>query len=325
MSLFGLPMDLVHDVYDRLEVGDRLSLNRALPPSRRVLQTRRTSVKVDRQLYALSRGLKRLAPDRRRFLMTAGMPLKLRMFMVRHASDPTVLALLAEYGVVTAGPSAEPEDQGPRPAAPRAASGNVDVLLNLLDLRDGAGIRAFSSRSDDDAVACARDGSPFGSMDELARAGREMVGLLVTSTADVVDAVLSNADARRVFVAAAKAAAPFGPRIQLFDLLNRHRLNIVERLLRLRLPAGGDDDEDDDEAGPELRAVFGVCDAGVREFLASHAALICCAGTTRSAEMTRFVLRHFGRDITGAIRADLLDAAVGNFDVEATLLLLADG
>ena len=102
--LLDMPPELLNEIYDLLEVDDRLSLNRAMPPRRRVLKTSRTSVGDDRALYAMSRALKRVPPDRRDQLIRKRGPL--RRFLVSHAADPTVRAIAASVA-------------GPGPAASR--------------------------------------------------------------------------------------------------------------------------------------------------------------------------------------------------------------
>ena len=293
-TLLELPPELLHEVYDRLEVDDRLALNRALPPRRRVLRTSRTTVQDDRALYAISRALKRVPAERRGQLVGARGPL--RRFLLSHASDPTVRAIAAGVGVGVGVGVGNGVGNGVGVGVGKSHS-KADALIAALETRDVAALRAFEPDPDLPLAVDAGMG--------LAGAGGDMVTLTkeLLHQPDVVGAILGNAAACEVFCSAVSAAAPFGPRIRLFDLINHCRFEDVERLLAM---------------GPDVRAAFGVRDEDVREFVSSHSvATLCCGEDGASGGMARFVLRTFGGALTDARRAALLEAAVANANVNA--------
>ncbi len=295
MALLSLPTELLHEVYDRLEVADRLALNIALPPPHRVRRTRRTSLEADRALHAMSRALKRMPPDRRAQLMSRRGPL--RRLMAAHAADPTVRALAEEA------PRPPPPDGPALPGPGPERGGDADRLLAALEAGDAAALRGFS------AGTASRP--PVGRAEtELADSGREIVEALRERgfAPELVGAVLADPGARGVFCAAVAATAPFGPRIRLFDLLNHRRFDVVD-LLR----ASGD-------AG--MNAAFGTRDEDVREFVGSKLPHLFCGDSPHSAAVVRFIMDRFGERLSAAQVDAMLEAAAGNAAVEAAEAIL---
>jgi len=292
--ILDMPSELLHEIYDLLEVDDRLSLNRALPPRRRVLKTSRTSVKDDRALYAMSRALKRMPPDRRGGLIRKRGPL--RRFLISHATDPTVRAIAIAASVEMGSVRLTDVELLPvAGATSNAVRSKAEALVAALEAGDVAALRAFTAGSA--GLASETDGG-------LASAGGAMVELLRERLhqPDFVDAILGDAVACEVFCSAVRAAAPFGPRISLFDLLNHLMFDLVERLLAM---------------GSQVRAAFGVRDEDVREFMSSHSVAILCCRSSKSGETARFVLRKFGDVLSDARRATLLEDAVEHANVRA--------
>ena len=199
--LLNLPTDVLHDVYDRLEVDDRMALNEALPRARRITRTRRTTSDLDRQLHSVSRGLKRVPRSRREQLMGPGGPRALRAFLNRHADDPTVSSLTARgqrsawddlLALVQAGAGSLPELRTfsrLHPEEDGTTSERKDVIAALLSLPPAVAVETLRA-----ALADATAGAMLRSAVGHRPHGRFLFDMLNYRQYDIVEHLLASGE-----------------------------------------------------------------------------------------------------------------------------------
>ena len=110
--LLDLPRACLENVYDMLHVQDRIRLNSVLPRDQRVVKSLRTNEKKDRMLALANVACKRIKKDK----ITG----KLTHFLSQNRDDPTVIAIVADHGVVL--PDIECE---------------IEIAATLCDLKKG--------------------------------------------------------------------------------------------------------------------------------------------------------------------------------------------
>jgi hypothetical protein len=89
-GLHELPVEILHEIYDRLHVHDRFRLNAALPRNARVTKTTRTDEAIDTKMAMCVIALK----QHRRPLGDG-----LSSFLALHWQDPTVIELVKVHGI----------------------------------------------------------------------------------------------------------------------------------------------------------------------------------------------------------------------------------
>ena len=83
-----IPIDLQHDIFDRLEIQDRVKLNIALGPKHQIISTHKTSAKLNKQLKYLIYYIKR-----RDIKEYSDLSTDWQRFIGRHANEPTIKML----------------------------------------------------------------------------------------------------------------------------------------------------------------------------------------------------------------------------------------
>lgn len=88
-----LPQEVQFCVYDKLQIRDRMALNRCIPKASRIRRTSKTDSHKDRKLAALATLFKRGRVNAQRI------PLPVYGFMKDNREDPTVSHIAAEHGI----------------------------------------------------------------------------------------------------------------------------------------------------------------------------------------------------------------------------------
>ena len=81
----NIPIDLQHDIFDRLEIQDRVKLNIALGPDHQIISTHKTSAELNKQLKYLTYNIKRWD-----IKLYKDLVFPWRMFILNHLNEPTV-------------------------------------------------------------------------------------------------------------------------------------------------------------------------------------------------------------------------------------------
>ena len=85
-----LPTEIQHTIYDKLVIDDRMSLNKALPKKKRIVQTINTCKQKDKRLYIIKQVFKKHK------VSTNDISGKLYDFLCENRDDPSIQCILDE-------------------------------------------------------------------------------------------------------------------------------------------------------------------------------------------------------------------------------------